>query len=110
MTDPPKGVSLEQAVMVPDMMCTAFEGVRQLDLEYGASVAVLGIGVSNRPLIGLLCKAGACVTACDKKTREQLGDTARQATPAFLPFVATTGAKSGVPFWARRVVIQLPPA
>ena len=40
----PKGVSLEQAVMVPDMMCTAFEGVRQLDLEYGASVAVLGIG------------------------------------------------------------------
>ena len=40
----PKGVSLEQAVMVPDMMCTAFEGVRQLDLEYGASAAVLGIG------------------------------------------------------------------
>ena len=44
----------------------------------GKEVAVLGIGVSNRPLIGLLCKAGACVTACDKKTREQLGDTARQ--------------------------------
>ena len=40
----PEGVSLEQAVMVPDMMCTAFEGVRQLDLEFGASVAVLGIG------------------------------------------------------------------
>lgn len=44
----------------------------------GKEVAVLGIGVSNRPLIGLLCKAGACVTACDKKTREQLGDTACQ--------------------------------
>lgn len=40
----PEGVSLEQAVMVPDMMCTAFEGVRQLGLEFGASVAVLGIG------------------------------------------------------------------
>ena len=25
----------------------------------GKEVAVLGIGVSNRPLIGLLCKAGA---------------------------------------------------
>lgn len=40
----PEGVSLEQAVMVPDMMCTAFEGVRQLGLEFGASVAVLGTG------------------------------------------------------------------
>ncbi len=40
----PEGVTLEQAVMVPDMMCTAFEGVRQLDTEFGASVAVLGIG------------------------------------------------------------------
>lgn len=44
----------------------------------GKEVAVLGIGVSNRPLIGLLCKAGACVTACDKKNREQLEDTACQ--------------------------------
>lgn len=40
----PEGVTLEQAVMVPDMMCTAFEGVRQLALEFGASVAVIGIG------------------------------------------------------------------
>lgn len=40
----PDGVSLEQAVMVPDMMCTAFEGMRQPAPEYGSSVAVLGIG------------------------------------------------------------------
>ena len=40
----PEGVSLEQAVMVPDMMCTAFEGVHQLAPEFGSSVAVLGIG------------------------------------------------------------------
>lgn len=40
----PEGVTLEQAVMVPDMMCTAFEGVRQLAPGYGASVAVLGVG------------------------------------------------------------------
>lgn len=40
----------------------------------GKSVAVLGIGVSNRPLLTLLAGCGAKVTACDKKTREQLGD------------------------------------
>lgn len=32
------------------------------------SVAVLGIGVSNTPLIKLLLKAGACVTAYDENT------------------------------------------
>ncbi len=40
----PDNVSLEQAVMVPDMMCTAFTGVEALDLRFGESVAVLGIG------------------------------------------------------------------
>ena len=40
----PDGVTLEQAVMVPDMMCTAFEGVQALGLQFGQSVAVLGIG------------------------------------------------------------------
>jgi len=40
----------------------------------GKSVAVIGIGVSNTPLIRLLRKAGIDVTACDKKSREALGD------------------------------------
>lgn len=40
----PDGVTLEQAVMVPNMMCTAFEGVEQLAPEFGTSVAVIGIG------------------------------------------------------------------
>ncbi|HIS68946.1 MAG TPA: zinc-binding dehydrogenase [Candidatus Gallacutalibacter stercoravium] len=40
----PEGVTLEQAVMVPDMMCTAFEGVSQLAPAFGSSVVVLGIG------------------------------------------------------------------
>lgn len=40
----PDGVTMEQAVMVPDMMCTAFTGVAALDLHFGESVAVLGIG------------------------------------------------------------------
>jgi len=33
-------------------------------------VAVVGVGVSNRPLIELLCKNGISVTACDKSERE----------------------------------------
>ncbi len=35
----------------------------------GKRVAVIGIGVSNTPLIELLLKAGVDVTACDKKDR-----------------------------------------
>ena len=38
-------------------------------------VTVIGIGISNRPLIEMLVEAGAVVTACDKKTREALGAT-----------------------------------
>ena len=37
-------------------------------------VTVIGIGISNRPLIEMLVEAGALVTACDKKTPEALGD------------------------------------
>lgn len=37
-------------------------------------VTVIGIGVSNRPLIEMLLDAGADVTACDKKTPEALGE------------------------------------
>ncbi len=38
----------------------------------GKRVAVLGIGVSNRPLIRLLLSYGISVTACDKTPREAL--------------------------------------
>ena len=41
-------------------------------------VAVIGIGVSNLPLIRLLCSAGAEVTAHDKKSAEALGETAQE--------------------------------
>ena len=44
----------------------------------GKQVTVIGIGVSNRPLLRLLAGAGAEVTARDKKTEEQLGDIAPQ--------------------------------
>ena len=39
-------------------------------------VSVIGIGISNRPLIDFLLDCGALVTAHDKKTKEQLGETA----------------------------------
>ena len=42
------------------------------------SVAVIGIGVSNTPLIRRLCSEGVDVTACDKRTAEELGDLAAE--------------------------------
>ena len=47
-----------------------------LDSIHGKTVAVVGIGVSNTPLIRLLLREGIAVTACDKRTREQLGQLA----------------------------------
>lgn len=46
------------------------------------TVAVLGIGVSNTPLVQLLLRSGICVTACDKRTREQLGTLADELKQA----------------------------
>ena len=42
------------------------------------TVAVIGIGVSNQPLLRLLLSRGISVTACDKKSREALGVVAEQ--------------------------------
>jgi len=42
----------------------------------GKKVAVVGIGVSNIPLINFLLDLGATVTAFDKKTKEELGEVA----------------------------------
>ena len=39
--------------------------------------AVVGIGVSNIPLINFLIELGAKVTAFDKKSMEDLGDVGR---------------------------------
>lgn len=40
----PDSVTMEQAVMIPDMAATAFEGVRELEIKYGDTVAMLGVG------------------------------------------------------------------
>ena len=41
-----------------------------------ATVAVVGIGVSNTPLIEMLAQNGIAVTACDRRNRDALGDVA----------------------------------
>lgn len=57
--------------------------MRQTIKDYLASirhkrVAVVGIGISNTPLLHLLRAAGIAVTACDKKDEAQLGPLAEQ--------------------------------
>ena len=49
-----------------------------LDTLKGKKVAVIGIGVSNAPLIRLLRAADISVTACDKKNRLALGEIATE--------------------------------
>ena len=44
----------------------------------GKRVAVIGIGVSNTPLIRMLLRAGISVTACDRNDRMQFGDLAEE--------------------------------
>lgn len=46
-----------------------------VDSLHDKRIAVLGIGVSNTPLIELLCRNGCDVTACDKRSLEQMGET-----------------------------------
>ena len=44
----------------------------------GKHVAVIGVGVSNTPLIRLLRGADVAVTACDRKDRAALGPLAEE--------------------------------
>ena len=44
----------------------------------GKTVAVIGVGVSNTPLLNLLLDGGIAVTACDRRTREAFGPLADQ--------------------------------
>ena len=41
-------------------------------------IAVIGIGVSNEPLIELLLNKGCHVTACDKRSMEEMGEEGRK--------------------------------
>jgi len=44
----------------------------------GKRIGVVGMGVSNKPLLELLLRGGCDVTACDKSPRDQLGATAER--------------------------------
>ncbi|MGI5963056.1 MAG: UDP-N-acetylmuramoyl-L-alanine--D-glutamate ligase [Lawsonibacter sp.] len=44
----------------------------------GKSIAVIGMGVSNTPLIRMLLRAGLKVTVCDKATRERVQEQAAE--------------------------------
>ncbi|MBR3894775.1 MAG: UDP-N-acetylmuramoyl-L-alanine--D-glutamate ligase [Clostridia bacterium] len=54
---------------------TGREWRKRLD---GARCTVIGLGVSNRPLVDFLLSHGALVTVCDRKSREELGDVPAQ--------------------------------
>ena len=51
---------------------TKLEGFKQ-NIK-GKNITVIGIGISNLPLIKYLVKNGANVTACDKHDKEWLGE------------------------------------
>ena len=55
-------------------MNSKFEALKKY--VQGKKIGVLGIGISNIPLINFLAENGAVVTAFDKKTHEELGETA----------------------------------
>jgi len=42
----------------------------------GKKVAICGIGTNNTPIVLQFLKAGALVTACDRRSEEELGETA----------------------------------
>ena len=48
----------------------------------GKRICVIGIGVSNEPLVHLLLDAGCDVTACDKRTEEEMGTEAQELKKA----------------------------
>ena len=62
----------------------------------GKRVSVIGIGVSNRPLVTLLTEAGAIVTARDKKPREALGDVAAEFEACGVRLVTGEGYLDGI--------------
>ncbi|WP_169834350.1 zinc-binding dehydrogenase [Paenibacillus donghaensis] len=57
----PDSVTWEQAVMTPDMILTAFEGVREANIEFGDSVVFIGVGP-----VGLMGVQAAAIRGAGK--------------------------------------------
>ncbi len=49
---------------------------------YGKKVAICGIGRNNLPVVHQFLKEGAVVICCDRRTEEELGDTAKDLLKA----------------------------
>jgi len=73
----PDSVSWEQAVVISDMTTTAFSGVEALNLKYGDTVVVIGIGP-----VGLTAIAGAVLKGAGRiiavGSRKNCQEVARQ--------------------------------
>ncbi len=85
---------------------TAFE--EALCALRGKKVAVLGIGVSNTPLLRLLVSAGAVVTACDKKSEEELGARAAELRALGVGLYTGPDYLDGVELSGAEVVFRTP--
>ena len=48
-------------------------------------IAVLGLGVSNRPLVKLLLEGGCTVTGCDRTPRENLDGEVLESADMIVP-------------------------
>ncbi|MBO5222081.1 MAG: UDP-N-acetylmuramoyl-L-alanine--D-glutamate ligase [Clostridia bacterium] len=57
----------------------------------GKKVSVVGLGVSHRPLIALMCEKGLSVTAYDKKPMDELGEFGREFAAKGVSFVLGDG-------------------
>jgi len=57
----PEGVPIADAVMLSDMIPTGFHGAELADVQFGDSVAVIGIGP-----VGLMCVAGAVLKGASR--------------------------------------------
>lgn len=62
----------------------------------GVRCGVVGIGISNLPLIDFLCRAGAHVCARDKKTASELGEIAHELTQKGVRLVLGDGYLDGM--------------
>lgn len=63
----------------------------------GKCVSVIGIGVSNVPLIRFLTDAGAVVTAHDKKNRDQLGEVYEELVDLGTKMILGEGYLKNIP-------------
>ena len=77
-----KGIELHHKMGYNDKNIYVYGGLQTMTLRQyfdslkSKTVAVIGIGVSNTPLLRLLLREGICVTACDKRERSALGELA----------------------------------